>query len=164
MTTFDQKSMRGRYGTPVSASSLSDNICLMVNSIVYLLSKRLSASVNSSISPWLFMYPCCDAQVLPVQPSGLADKETTLSFLLNPCFEQMSFIILRVRSSELSSMATTSKLGSSCVSIDKRHFPMLSSSFRAGTMTLTNGRLKLCCLFSIIIFGLFLIIGVFICE
>src|SRR5919109_961051 len=133
MTTFDQKSMGGRYGTPVSASSLSDNICLMVNSIVYLLSKRLSASVNSSISPWLFMYPCCDAQVLPVQPSGLADKETTLSFLLNPC-------------------------------IDKRHFPMLSSSFRAGTMTLTNGRLKLCCLFSIIIFGLFLIIGVFICE
>src|SRR5215211_1116741 len=155
--------MRGRYGTPVSASSLSDNICPTLNSIVYLLSKRLSASVKSTMSPPLFIYPCCDAHVLPIQPSGLTDKETTLSFLLNACLDLRPFIISRVLSSELSSIATTSKLGYFWPSIDKRHFSMLSSSFLAGTMTLTNGGVKLCFLLSII-FELFLIIGVFKCE
>src|SRR5215212_8052937 len=155
--------MRGRYGTPVSASSLSDNICLTLNSSAYLLSKRLSASVKSTMSPPLFIYPCCDAHVLPIQPSGLTDKETTLSFLLNGCLDLRPFIISRVLSSELSSTAITSKLGYFWPNIDKRHFSILSSSFRAGTMTLTNGRVKLGLLFSII-FELFLITGVFKCE
>ena len=77
------------------------------------------------------MHLCCDVHFLPVQPSGLVDKETTLGFLLNPCSEYFYYL----KSSIFRIIFYNNHLKIRILfSTDKRHLSKPSSAFRAGTM------------------------------